>query len=73
MQKISLFIYSFIDTIFESRDQTGYNYFWPCLPNNFFYKRPIFENLYQHARNQFIPNVYSSDTVNFRVQRPDLA
>ena len=28
-------------------------------------------NLYQHAKNQFIPFVHSSDTVNFRVQIPD--
>ena len=28
-------------------------------------------NLYQHAKNQLIPFVHSSDTVNFRVQRPD--
>ena len=28
-------------------------------------------NLYQHAKNQLIPSVHSSDTVNFRVQRPD--
>ena len=28
-------------------------------------------NLYQHAKNQLIPSVHSSDTVNFIVQRPD--
>ena len=27
----------------------------------------IFLNLYQHAKNQFLPSVHSSDTVNFRV------
>ena len=27
--------------------------------------------LYQHAKNQLIPSARSSDTVNFRVQRPD--
>ena len=26
---------------------------------------------YQHAKSQFIPSVHSSDTVNFKVQRPD--
>ena len=27
-------------------------------------------NLYQHAKNHFIPSVHSWDTVNFRVQMP---
>ena len=31
----------------------------------------IFENLYQHAKNQFIPSVHSSDTVNFKVPSHD--
>ena len=31
----------------------------------------IFVITYQHVKNQVIPFVYSSDTVNFRVQRPD--
>ena len=30
-----------------------------------------FVNLYQHAKNQFIPSVYSSDTVNFKVPSHD--
>ena len=29
----------------------------------------IFLSLYQHAKNQFIPSVHSSDTVSFSVQR----
>ena len=28
-------------------------------------------NLYQYAKNQLIPSVYSLGTVKFRVQRPD--
>ena len=31
----------------------------------------IFVNLYQHAKNQSIPYVHSSDTVNSRVPSPD--
>ena len=31
----------------------------------------IFVNLYQHAKNQFIPSVHSSDTVNFKVPSHD--
>ena len=31
----------------------------------------IFVNLYQHARNQFIPSAHSSDTVNLWVLLPD--
>ena len=31
----------------------------------------IFLNLYQHAKNQSIPSVHSSDIGNFRVQRLD--
>ena len=31
----------------------------------------IFVNLYQHAQNQFIPSVRSSDTVNFRIPSHD--
>ena len=30
-----------------------------------------FVNLYQHAKNQFIPSVHSSDTVNFKVPSHD--
>ena len=31
----------------------------------------IFVSLYQRAKNQLIPSVHSSDTVNIRVQKPD--
>ena len=31
----------------------------------------IFVNLNQHAKNQFIPSVHSSDTVNFKVPSHD--
>ena len=31
----------------------------------------IFVNLYQHAKNQFIPSLHSSDTVNFKVHSHD--
>ena len=31
----------------------------------------IFVNLYQHAKNQFIPSAHSSDTVNFKVPSHD--
>ena len=31
----------------------------------------IFMNLYQHAKNQFIPSVHSSDTVSFKVPSYD--
>ena len=31
----------------------------------------IFMNLYQHAKNQFIPFAHSSDTVNFKVPLHD--
>ena len=31
----------------------------------------IFVNLYQHAKNQFIPSAHSSDPVNSRVPSPD--
>ena len=31
-----------------------------------------FVTMYQHEKNQFIPCVHSSDTVNFRVPPPDL-
>ena len=30
-----------------------------------------FVNLYEHAKNQFIPSAHSSDTATFRAQRPD--
>ena len=35
------------------------------------YQLLIFVNLYQHAKNQFIPSVHSSDAVNFRVPPND--
>ena len=31
----------------------------------------IFVNLYQHAKNQFIPSVHFSDTVSFKVPQHD--
>ena len=37
----------------------------------FFDQLLIFVNLYQHAKNQFIPSVHSSDTVNFKVPSYD--
>ena len=37
----------------------------------FFDQLLIFLNLYQHAKNQFIPSVHSSDTVNFKVPSHD--
>ena len=37
----------------------------------FFDQLLIFVNLYQHAKNQFIPSVHSSDTVNFKVPSHD--
>ena len=53
--------------ILESGDQTGHINFWPCPPKKIFDNLLIFVNLYQHAKNQFIPSVHSSDTVNFKV------
>ena len=35
------------------------------------YQLLTFVNLYQHAKNQFIPSVHSSDTVNFKVPSHD--
>ena len=31
----------------------------------------IFVITYQHTKSQFTPSVHSSDTVNFKVQKPD--
>ena len=38
---------------------------------NIFNHLLICVNLYQHAKTQLIPSVYSSDLVNFNVLRPD--
>ena len=59
-----------IQSISESRDQTGHTHFWLCPPNKFlisFY----FLSLHEHAKNQFISSIHSSDTVNFRVLSHD--
>ena len=44
---------------------------WPAPPPKKFDQLLIFVNLYQHAKNQFIPSVHSSDTVNFKVPSHD--
>ena len=77
MQKTSLFhllifeTHLFYISILEFRDQKDDTHFWLCLPKKFFDQLLNFVNLYQHAKNQFISSVHSSDTVNFRVPWPD--
>ena len=69
MPKISLFHLFIlqIESILESHHMTGHIHFWPRQPLHF--KRPF--NLHE-----FVPackkSVNSWDTVNLRVQRPDL-
>ena len=69
MPKISLFHLFIlqIESILESHHMTGHIHFWPRQPLNF--QRPF--NLHE-----FVPackkSVNSWDTVNLRVQRPDL-
>ena len=58
-------------SMLESRDQTGHIHFWLCPPKKFFDQLLIFVNLYQHAENQFILSVHSSDTANFEVPSHD--
>ena len=75
MHKISLF-YLFIfeiQSILESRDETGHIHFWPS-PSKNFDRLLIFVNLYQHAKNQSISSVHSSDRliVVFYRQMPTL-
>ena len=72
MQKLSIFhLFIFeIQSILDSRVQNGQTHFWPC-PSKNFYQLLIFVSLYQHAKVQSIPSVYSWDAVNFRVQRLD--
>ena len=41
------------------------------FPQKIFDQLLIFVNLYQHAKNQFIPSVYPSDRVSFSVLWPD--
>ena len=42
------------------------------MPNQkIFVQILIFMNLYQHAKNQFIVSVNSSDAVNYRVPSPE--
>ena len=36
------------------------------LVSSIFDQLLIFVNLYQHTKNQFIPSIHSSDTVNFK-------
>ena len=57
--------------ILESRNQTGHIDFWLCPPKKKNDQLLTFVNLYQHAKNQFIPSVHSSDTVNFKVPSHD--
>ena len=56
-------------------ETANFRVLWPHWPHPFltmptqkiFDQLLIFVNLYQHAKNQFIPSVHSSDTVNFKV------
>ena len=41
------------------------------MSGKFFDQLLIFVNLHEHVKNRFIPPVYSSDTVSFRVPKPD--
>ena len=60
--------------IFPCKTSPALKYFWlcACMPTQKnFDQLLIFVNLYQHAKNQFIPSVHSSDTVNFKVPSHD--
>ena len=76
-EKITLFhLFIFeIQSILESRDQTAAPIFdlappSPPQKNN---QLLIFDIMYQHVKNQFIPSVHSSVTVNFRIPSPGWA
>ena len=72
MQKSSSFHLLILQTqsILEHHHMTGQTHFCPCQCLKFNLLL-ICLNLYQHARNQLIPWLYSWDRFNFRVQRPD--
>ena len=78
MNQLSAFLYSqqqgkmilFHLFIFESHDQTDHTHFLTMPTQNIFDQILIFVITYQHAKNQFIPSVHSSDTVSFRVPSP---
>ena len=72
MQKISYSIYSFLRYSQFQRPMTRLAIPTLIIPSQkFFDHYLIFVNLYQHAKNQFIPSVHSSDKVNFRVPSRD--
>ena len=65
-----LFI-SEIKSILEPCDQTGHTHFFTMLTPKMFNHLLIFVIMYQQAKNQLIPSVHSSDTINLRVLPPD--
>ena len=60
-------------------ETANFRVLWPDWPHPFFSiltqkifdQLLIFLNLYQHAKNQFIPSVHSSDKSNFKVPSHD--
>ena len=73
-----LFIFQ-IQPMSESHDQTGHTLFWPDWPHPvwpFLSKKFLISFYYfwepvSTCKNPYLPSVYSSDTVNFRVPPPD--
>ena len=54
-----------IEHILESHELKTYAHFWLHPPKNHQFLTIL--NLYQHAKNQFIPSIHSWDRANFRV------
>ena len=69
MQKISS-IHKLIQQIIRSHELNGHAHLVITSTQKSLKLLLAFLNLHQHAKNQFIPSVYSKDTVNFRVLWP---
>ena len=58
MQEISS-IHKLIQQILWSQELNGHTHFWPPPPKNHQNYFLVFLNLQQHAKNKFIPSIYS--------------
>ena len=59
-----------IQQFWESHYLKANTYFWQWPLKNYWSNFIAFLNLYQHAKNQFIPPIHSWDTSNFTVSGP---
>ena len=64
-------MFSVLESVLESRNQTGHTHFWPCLPKYFSVNFYFFVNLYQHAKDQAISSICYGHSVDLKILELD--